>query len=224
MKYIKRTNRQITNNFLANLLIDRGTIPENDLQYQDKFFNPGRGNLLEPELLDNILEAAQLLEKHIKQGNKIYLVVDSDMDGFTSSAVLYNYIENNYRKNYSDYSIEYHIPTGKEHGLDTLMNDLNVSKKYDLIILPDAGSNDINEHKALKQLGYDIICLDHHMVSEKSEDAIVVNNQSSDRYENKNLSGVGVVYKFLQLLDKMNEWSDADNYLDLVAAGMGFTC
>lgn len=219
MKYIKRTKKEITNNFLKNLLIDRGIIPKDDLQYHDKFFNPKRSNLLDSELLDNITIAAQVLEKHLKRGSKIYIIIDADVDGFTSTAVLYNYLEKNYREKYLNYTIDYHIPTGKEHGLNTLINDLGTSKKYDLIILPDAGSNDINEHKVLKELGYDIICLDHHMVSETTDSAIVVNNQSSNKYENKSLSGVGVVYKFLQLLDKMNGWNDADSYLDLVAAG-----
>lgn len=158
-----------------------------------------------------------MIEYHVKNGNKIYLVVDSDTDGITSSTLIYDYL----KKNYSEYhfTIDYHIPEGKEHGLEILMEDLTKEKKYDLIILPDAGSNDINEHKILKELGYDICCLDHHIVSKKSEDAIIVNNQSSEKYQNKMLSGVGVVYKFLCLLDERNGWNKANDYLDLVALG-----
>ena len=67
----------------------------------------------------------------------------------------------NYSHDYN-FTIEYHIPEGKEHGLQTLMDNFESSKKYDLIIVPDAGSNDIEEHKQLKELGYDICVLDHH--------------------------------------------------------------
>lgn len=139
------------------------------------------------------------------------------VDGFTSAILFYSYI----RKNYKDYdfTIEYHIPEGKEHGLRTLMPLLGEEKKYDLIVLPDAGSNDLKEHEQLKNLGYDICCLDHHIVSEKSSNAVIVNNQSSEQYENKDLSGVGVVYRLLQLLDERNGQNDADTYLDLVALG-----
>lgn len=218
MKYIRRTSQNFKKDFLKNLLLDRNVI-EDDIDFLNKFFNPTTENLLDYNLLDDIDKAADLIEYHIKNGNKIYLCVDSDADGFTSSIIFYSYIIKNYRDKYPDFTIEYHIPESKEHGLRTLMNDLRQEKKYDLIVLPDAGSNDLEEHLELKQMGYDICCLDHHNVSEKSQNAIVVNNQSSENYNNKALSGVGVVYKLLQLLDERNGWDDANNYLDLVALG-----
>ena len=215
MKYVRRTTYNIKDNFLENLLIDRKVLPEN----REAFYKPTKDNLLSPLCLNNIEQAADIIESHIKNGHKIYLVVDSDADGYTSSSILYNYIMKNYKPIYPDFTIAYHIPESKEHGLETLMNDLGEYKKYDLIILPDAGSNDVDEHKQLKELGYDICCLDHHLVSKVSNDAIIVNNQSSELYTNKSLSGVGVVYQFLRWLDSKNNWNDADNYLDLVALG-----
>ena len=78
----------------------------------------------------------------------------------------------------------------------------------------------------------DIIVLDHHeaetknlkKIEENSKEngayvTIVVNNQMSPQYANKDLSGVGVVYRFLQCLDD-ELWTDyADEFLDLVALG-----
>ena len=108
-------------------------------------------------------------------------------------------------------------------------------KKYDLIVLPDSSSNDYEEHKRLKDLGYDILVLDHHEADRYSENAVVINNQLSKNYENKSLSGVGVVYKFLEYFEHwfadrnyfqedpegMAEgWEPhAQDYLDLVALG-----
>lgn len=100
------------------------------------------------------------------------------------------------------------------------MRDLATEKKYDLIVVPDAGSNDVEEHKVLKEMGYEIVILDHHEVSKISENAIIVNNQSSENYSNKSLSGVGVVYKLLQLFDELNNWNRADYYLDMVSLGL----
>ena len=40
-------------------------------------------------------------------------------------------------------------------------------------------NNDYNEHKELKERGYDIIILDHHEAPHYSEDAITINNQLS---------------------------------------------
>ena len=74
------------------------------------------------------------------------------------------------------------------------------SHDFNLILVPDAGSNDYEAHAELKQKGMDIIILDHHLADKISEDAYVVNNQLSD-YPNKELSGVGVTYQFCKYLD-----------------------
>lgn len=215
MKYIQKTTKTIKENFLKELLIDRQLIPANDEDYQARYFSPKKDNLEDFALLDNIMAGAECLEKHIENKNRIYLVVDSDIDGFTSSAILYNYL----MENFKDINIEYHIPDGKEHGLDTIMPLLEHEQKYDLIILPDSSSNDYECHEKLSNMGYEILILDHHEAEKYSENAIVINNQLSKNYPNKSLSGVGVVYKFLQLLDERNGFNSADSFLDMVAVG-----
>ena len=220
MKYIRRTKTDIKTNFLKNLLIDRGIIPENDKEYQQMFFYPTEKNLLNPLDLDNMEDGFNLFLKHLKAESNFYFVVDSDADGFTSSAIFINYMENNLRKMYPNFSINYHMPDGKEHGLDTIMDILTKEKIYDIIVLPDSSSNDYEYHKILKDMGYDLLILDHHEAEKYSEDAIVINNQLSKKYGNKSLSGVGVVYKFLQYCDKQFNLNNAANeFLDLVAVG-----
>lgn len=231
MKYIRKTSKDITSNFLSELLADRnmdfGSNPT-------LFFHPSWENELSPLGLDNIEEGSLLLEKHILNGSKIFICVDSDVDGFTSAAVFYCFLMNTYGVRYN-ISIDYHVPEGKEHGLQTLMDLFEGEKKYDLIVLPDSSSNDYEEHKHLKDLGYDILVLDHHEADHYSENAVVINNQLSKNYENKSLSGVGVVYKFLEYFEHwfadrnyfqedpegMAEgWEPhAQDYLDLVALG-----
>lgn len=142
------------------------------------------------------------------------------VDGITSAYLVYDYITKNYSQQEFHYEIEYHIPEAKEHGLQTLMDNLTEEKKYDLIIVPDAGSNDTEECKILSEMGYEICILDHHMISAPNPYAIIVNNQASEKYENKMLSGVGVVYKVLCYLDEKNGWNKADDYLDIVALGL----
>lgn len=220
MKYMQTTSYTIKEDFLKNLLIDRGIIPENDNEYHQKFFKPTRENMYDPLRLDHMEEGYNLFTKHLAAGNRFYFVVDSDADGITSSAVMINYMENHLREQYPNFTIDYHIPDGKEHGLDTLMNILTPQKNYDIIVLPDSSSNDYEYHKILKDMGYDILVLDHHEAEKYSEDAVVINNQLSKNYPNKSLSGVGVVYKFLQYCDSQFNINGADDYLDLVAAGM----
>ena len=65
----------------------------------------------------------------------------------------------------------------------------------DLVIVPDASSNENGIHKSLGKHDIKVVVLDHHQADVDEEDpAIIVNNQMSDFYENKALSGVGIVY------------------------------
>lgn len=176
MKYIRRTSKDITNNFLKELLVDRKVISEEDINFgKDKpFFSPTWKNLLPPKDLDNMEEGYQLLKKHINNNSTIYLCIDPDVDGYTSAALFYNYMMNEVTGNFT---IKYHIPDGKEHGLSTIMNlFVNGEKSCDLIVLPDSASNDYEQHKILRDMGYDILVLDHHEAEKYSEDAIIINN------------------------------------------------
>ena len=170
-----------------------------------------------------------MLKKHLTAGSKILLIVDPDVDGFTSSALFYNYLTDNYKnKRGFNFELSYHIPDGKEHGLDTLLKDLTKNKVADLIVCADSSSNDYDSHKALKEMGYDILVLDHHNAPTYSENAVVINNQLSKNYSNKDLSGVGVVYKFFEYFEvkerqQLEEPGDdllIWNYMDLVALGL----
>ena len=80
-------------------------------------------------------------------------------------------------------------------------------------------SNDYEQHKELAEKGIDVLVIDHHEAERISEYACVINNQLCD-YPTKSLSGVGMVYKFCQLIDKMLGKNIIDNYLDLVSLGM----
>lgn len=162
---------------------------------------------------DHIQEGIDLLMKHINNKNKILLIVDSDVDGLTSSAIFYNYL----KEIYPDIDIKYKLHTGKQHGLS---EDIIINNDIELVIIPDASSNDFKQHKELQNRGIDVLVIDHHLCDEGySPYAVVINNQLSKNVTNKNLSGAGVVYKFLKALDDYLFESKADNYLDLVALG-----
>ena len=210
MKY--NCNHIIKENFLESLLRLRGI--ENYLEY----LNPKPEDLCNPYDLDNISEAADLLlEKLEDKTNEIHFIVDCDQDGYTSSAMLWNYIKNQY----PDAKLSYKIHTGKQHGLEDMIDGIeNSGEKIDLLIVPDAGSNDYEYHERLAQMGIPVIVLDHHEAEKYSKHAIVVNNQLSANYPNKYLSGAGVVYKFLEVLDDKLGIQQADNYLDLAAVGI----
>lgn len=229
MKYIRKTSQDITQDFSRSLLIDRGILKEGE--NADWYFKPTFNNLLDPLGLDHMEKGAELLLKHLKRGSHIRVYIDCDVDGFTSAALFINYYNKYLKNKFPNVTISYHIPDGKEHGLRSVMDELVHDKICDLIVLPDSSSNDYPEHAELHAMGYDILVLDHHDADHYSDNAVVINNQLSNDYENKALSGVGVVYKFINFFDAY-WWNDSpeskeeevfrviyDDFLDLVALG-----
>lgn len=172
-------------------------------------------DILNPELLDNIKEGTIILLKHLVAGDKIFIQIDPDVDGYTASAMLINYL-NKIAPGHTQQNIIYRIHDGKQHGL--LLDTIPANVK--LVIAPDSSSNDFEIHASLKEKGIDVLVLDHHEAEKYSENACVINNQLSKNYFNKDLSGVGVVYKFCQYIDKIGGFNYANNFLDLVAVGL----
>lgn len=166
--------------------------------------------LISYDNLDNITETVQMLDKHIKSNSKMAIIVDCDVDGQCSAAMMYSYLK---RLN-KEIDITYLIHSGKQHGISS---EIEIPESTKLLIVPDAGSNDTEQCKQLTEQGIDILVLDHHDIERTNPYAVIVNNQCSSEYSNKNLCGAGVVYKFLQALDDYY-WNDyADDYLDLVS-------
>lgn len=220
MKYIRRTSKIIASNFLEELLSDRKIIEQNN--DNEKFFHPTKDNEEDPMLLDHIEDGLKCLLTHLNLNHEIYLVIDPDVDGYTSSALFYNYIMGIAPNVGWQPQIHYHVPEGKEHGLSTILEWFPEDGNNKLIVCPDSSSNDYNEHKQLNEQGYDILILDHHEAEKYSENAIVINNQLSTDYPNKQLSGVGVVYKFFEFLEaNIDIPTDVSisKYIDLVALG-----
>lgn len=160
--------------------------------------------------LDNINEAVELFCHHIDSNSKITIIQDSDADGICSAAMMYDYI----MRIDGFAEVNYLIHTSKQHGIS---DELEIPEDTQFLIIPDAGTNDTEQCKALKEKGIDILILDHHIKDVENPYAVIVNNQMSENYPNKDLCGAGIVYKFLQAVD-YKLWNEyADYYLDLVA-------
>lgn len=196
------------------VLNNRGIKSENISHYLNTTDEDINSPLLFGE--ERLAAAAKILIKNISENKKCLVIVDSDCDGYTSSAVLINYLYDLF-PSWVQNHLEYYIHEGKQHGLSDCI-DFLLGSCYSLIILPDSSSNDYKYHKLLKEDMTDIIILDHHEAEKLSEDALVINNQLSD-YPNKNLSAVGVTWQFCRYIDSLMKTSFAEEYIDLVALG-----
>lgn len=204
MKYKLYNSKYKSDNVIKQVLYNRGI---DDVK---TYLNLNKNVIESYENLDNIHESVELFDKHFRVKNRIGIVPDSDVDGQCSASEVYLYIKRMDSK--YPITILYHQNT-KAHGLD----DIIVSDDIKLLIVPDAGTNDYIQCKSLKERGIDVLILDHHEQEDKNEYALIVNNQCSKNYMNKQLCGGGIVYKWMQALDDFY-WNDfADDYLDLVA-------
>ena len=158
-----------------------------------------------------------MLIKTIKNNDKAIIVVDCDCDGYTSAAALLNYLHSLFPF-FVENNIKYIMHEDKQHGLNDCINSI-VQGDCSLVILPDSGSNDVNECQKLYNLKKSIIILDHHICQVKNPYACVINSQN-EGYPNKQLSGVGVVYQFCRYIDKLLKTDNSKKILDLVALGL----
>ena len=164
---------------------------------------------------EKISAAARLLMQAIVAEKRILVVVDCDCDGYTSSAILINYLHD-ILPDYTENFVDWFLHSGKQHGLSDLK--LEDHAEYGLIIAPDAASNDYDLHLEFAYKNIPVLVLDHHEAEFDSPNAVVINNQLSD-YPNKHFAGAGVTWQFCRYLDMIGGNNYADKYLDLVALG-----
>lgn len=178
--------------------------------------SPHSTDELNPFLLGRMAEAVALLNKHIVRDNPIFLVVDSDVDGYSSATIIYSFLKDIH----PNVNLQYYIHPEKEHGVVPSQVPFGTA----LVIVPDAGSNQYDELEELEGRGVDVLILDHHMVDDnelyKSKNIVIVNNQISSKFVNKSLSGAGVSYKFIQAYDTTYNTHFAAKYTDLAMLGI----
>ena len=208
MKYrLYENGTNDTSNVVMEVLKNRGVCDCNEyLNLTDKVVLPY-------SYLNNMDEAVDLFINHFERKSKIGVLVDEDVDGFCSASETYLYI----KRLDSDYPVKYIMhQRAKAHGLS---DDIELPDDIELLIIPDAGTNDVEQCKKLNENDIDILILDHHESEKDNPFALIVNNQMSESYDNKSLCGAGVVYKFLKALDD-RLWNEyADDFLDLFALG-----
>ena len=185
-------------------------------KYTSFLESPQPEDELSPFLLTDMEKAVALLHKHITRDSDIFLVVDSDVDGYTSSAIIYSYIKDIN----PDANIEYYVHAEKEHGVVVSQVPFGTA----LVIIPDAGSNQYDEIEELVGRNVDVLIIDHLLVDQGSifhhDNVAIVNNQISEKFANKSLSGAGMTYKFIQAYQRTYKVGNPEKYVDLAMLGI----
>ena len=177
------------------------------------WLNAGEKDLLNGAQLLNFEKAVNFINEVLEKKPVIGIVVDMDMDGACSSGIIYNWLK---IKN-PNLDIRLIIPEGKTHGIieNIIPNDI------EYLIIPDASSSEVDKHKKLYDKNIKILILDHHIIEEYGSPAIIVNPHHEDcKYCNKDLSGGGVVFKFISAYDQRYGSHDYELFFDLAAASI----
>lgn len=127
-----------------------------------------------------------------KNNREVALLVDTDVDGFMSSAIVYKALKaiNN------DLDIDVLLPNAKLHGIKANI-DL-VTKKYSYLFLPDSSSNDLYTIAELEKGGTRCVVIDHHVLEQEDYlldnpgKFLIVSNQFQDCELDKELTGAGL--------------------------------
>ncbi|MCM1321406.1 MAG: single-stranded-DNA-specific exonuclease RecJ [Bacteroides sp.] len=156
---------------------------ENDERY---FHNPFLIDSME-DAVDRILDARE-------EGEKVLIFGDRDVDGITSTTLLYEYLCE------LGIDVQWRLPSGNDaYGLSMdAVNDF--AKEYGtLIITVDCGISNCAEIARANELGIDVIVTDHHNPPEAlPEAAVIINPKIKDSgYPFRDISGCAVVYKLV---------------------------
>ena len=210
MQYKLIDEENIQGSALYRVLKNRGiTNPQHYLNTTDE-------DIISPETIKNIPEGAKCLIKHIAAEHDILVNVDCDCDGYTSGAFIINWLYRTF-PGYTTNHVSWILHSDKAHGL---MMEQILNLKPQLVICPDAGSEEYEKHKQLADNDIELIIIDHHNATQYSDFATVINNQLDENYPTKSLSGVGMVFKFCSYIDELLETSHATDLLDIAALGI----
>lgn len=202
---------------IAEMLIRKEITEIDDIE---EFFHPNLNNLHDPFLYKDMKKATERIISAIDNKELITIYGDYDVDGTTSSALLYLGLKK------VGANIDYYIPHRMIDGYGLSLSGVDILKENgtELIISVDCGINAVEEVEQINDLGMNIIVTDHHNPKEELPQAYaIINPKMKDcGYPYEMLAGVGVAYKLLiavysQLEINIDEL--IDKYIDLVALG-----
>jgi single-stranded-DNA-specific exonuclease len=183
----------------AAVLVNRNLVCIDDVK---RFLSPSLKHLRDPDSIIDMQPAIFRIAKAIYKKEHILVFGDYDVDGITSTVLLYEFL------NLTGASVSYYIPHRIEEGYSLKPEHI---KKFTesfsgirLIITVDCGSNSHEAVQEAQKAGIDVIITDHHHVAGNLPDAIAIVNPKREDCQSglDHLAGVGVVFYLIISLRK----------------------
>ncbi len=189
---------------LARLIVNRNHETIEDIE---AYLHPDLKHLHNPLLMKDMKKACDILKEKIKSQAKIRIVGDYDVDGVSSTFVLYTGLRR------CGANVDYEIPHRIRDGYGINMNIIEAAYEdgVDTILTCDNGISAIEQVEKAKEMGMTVIITDHHDIPftmEKEQivchipnaDAVINPKQTDCEYPWKSLCGAAVAFKLIQAL------------------------
>lgn len=204
---------------LCRLLVQRNVLSFDEAR---SFFRPQLTELHDPFLMKDMQKAVDRLDAAFSQNEKILVFGDYDVDGTTSVAMVFQFLQSIYTSK----NILYYIPHRYKEGYGVSKQGIDYAhkNKVTLIIALDCGIKSVDLITYADTLGIDFIVCDHHLPDEQLPPAVAILNakQKDCTYPYKELCGCGVGFKLITAIS-LHFNLPAEHcyqYLDLVATAI----
>lgn len=161
-----------------------------------------------------IKECVAFILAHIKQGSRILIYGDYDVDGITSTSILFGALSS-LTKN-----IDYHIPDRFKEGYGLNKEVLaSYKSKVDLVISCDCGISNYQEVEFAKKNGIDFVVTDHHDLPNKlpPADYVISPRLLPEDHQAYWLPGAGMAYFLIKaVFKKLGREGEEKEFLDLL--------
>jgi single-stranded-DNA-specific exonuclease len=203
----------------------------------DQSLKSSLADLLPPNQMLGIDDAALTLADALESGSRIVVVGDYDCDGATATAVAVRGMRMMLQAmgataEQAAYHIDFIVPDRFVHGygLSPEIVELAAEREPDLLVTVDNGIASLKGVERANDLGIGVVITDHHLPAQTLPDALaIVNpNQHGCPFPSKNIAGVGVMFYVLMALRTelrergafdLKTQPRLDRLLDLVALG-----
>lgn len=186
------------------------------------FFHPKLTDLHNPFLMKDMDLAVERINRAARNGEKLLVYGDYDVDGTTSVALVYSFL----KRHFGEEKLDFYIPNRYTEGCGISYQGIEFAKEkgISLVIALDCGIKAVEKVGYAKSLGIDFIICDHHTPGEALPDAVACLDAKREdcTYPDKNLSGCGVGFKLMQAFCRVNNYKEQEllEYLDLLVVSI----
>lgn len=200
----KKTECKSLSPILTRLVANRGIRTDKEAR---TYFCSDISNLHSPSLLKDMDKGTSLVVGAIKDGKKIRVIGDYDIDGVCASVILYRGL----KSVGADVSVAIPHRVKDGYGLNERLIREASAESVDLVLTCDNGIGAIEQTELAHKLGMTVVITDHHEVhytetesgreySLPDADAIIDPKQSDCNYPFDGICGAFVAYKFIRYI------------------------